>query len=241
MVSRGVKISVGLLLLTLAGAGALMLTKRTTLQPVSESDLATLVPLDKELATFFPLDLNAEPTGFAGSAEERPLHLARAFKRWEIVAGLPHLRLETYANHRLMTVAWLRPETTAEGVPQLVCSQRQVGTGTFTLSPPQPILQGPLETGAAWTWSGHVGEDPCRADFKILRRERQNGVEVLEIEQVTTLDGPGRQLVSRRTQIFAAGRGLISEDGTTAAHQPTRRTDVEVRATALDPSEPKAD
>ena len=240
MVSRGIKLGVGLLL-ALGGAGALVVSKQTPNETLSESDLASLVPLDKDLATFFPLDLHAEPTAYTVTMEDRPGELTRVFKSWEVLAGLPHVRLETHTRRRRLAVAWLRPATTADGAGQLVCSQRQVGAGTFALTPPQPILQGPLRAGATWTWTGHVGDDPCRAEFKILRREPLDGVEILEIEQVTTLGGPGRELVSRRSQVFAAGRGLISETGTTAAHQPTRRVDIEVHATALEPSAPAKD
>jgi hypothetical protein len=210
--------------LVAAGVGAgVLVSREVPVEPAEEQ------PLEEELARFVPLS-PGEKVEFEASSEERSRTLFRGVTAWEKVEGHPHARLEVGTARRLLTIEWLRPGTSAEGQPQLLCSQRRIGVRTYAVRPPQPLLQAPLEVGTSWSWSGTAGEVPSESTFRIVGRERRGSKDLLTVEQVTTLHGEGTPLVSRVVQTYAAGEGLILEESRVPAHDPPRREQVDVRS-----------
>ena len=104
---------------------------------------------------------------------------------------------------KVIQEAWYRP---GETPTSWLCARRRVGGEVLDLDPPLPVLVAPLSAGARWEWSGRVGRRGARATFEVLDADPQ----ALKVRQISTL-ADGSEAVITRT--YAAGRGLVREEG----------------------------
>jgi len=143
-----------------------------------------------------------------------PLSLRRELAGWVELDGVPHARLiyrrDHERRHDVFCEELLRLQPDA-----IACSRRVVGSTTFELDPPQPILKLPLTPGSSWSWEGRVGVHRARAEFRVLPGDPERPTRI-EVEQVTTLlpEGKGDEpLVSTRRVAYGLGVGFAEESG----------------------------
>lgn len=141
-----------------------------------------------------------------------PLALVRQLHGWEVEDGAPCARfgvvVATKEREGDVTTEWLRPAG-----DRLLCATRALRGQRVTLAPPQPLLVAPLEAGQTWRWEGTVDGAPASVDFEVLRagEEEVEGERVHAVVVSHTIRAAGLEV--SRAQTWAAGRGLVREEG----------------------------
>lgn len=109
------------------------------------------------------------------------------------------------------------------------CVQRRLGTGDraheYTLTPPQPVLQGDLVVGAKWTWEGTVGPSKGKQSYEVLREEKIKaaGQEFPTVVVRMTYTGDDESN-GVSVKWLSPGVGLVREETEVKADQQIYRT-----------------
>ncbi|MEZ6188471.1 MAG: hypothetical protein R3F62_26150 [Planctomycetota bacterium] len=143
-----------------------------------------------------------------------PFNLRREHTGWVLFDGAPHARLIYRRDHERRLDVFCTELLRLDG-DAIVCSQRVVGSATFALVPPQPVLKLPLTPGSRWTWEGRVGAHAARAEFRVLPQDPERPTRI-EVEQVTTLlpESPdAAPLSSTRLVAYGLTVGFAEESG----------------------------
>jgi hypothetical protein len=111
------------------------------------------------------------------------------------------------------------------------CVRRILGAGEhahdYTLTPPQPVLQGDLSVGSSWQWTGKVGPTNGKQRFEVLREEKLKKIagqdEIQAIVVRVTFSGDDESS-GVSVKWLSPGIGLVREETEVKADQQVYRT-----------------
>jgi hypothetical protein len=107
--------------------------------------------------------------------------------------------------------------------------QRSYPAGTVVLTPPQPVMTAPVQTGRTWRWNGRLGDQDVTMDFTWAREEPvTTPAGTFRAMLLYFATAPGSEMQLQTWRWFASGVGMVKEDTVIGQGGTTRRVYAEL-------------